>query len=309
MHPLILPLALALDFLFRDIEPWPHPVRLIGSFLDSLEKLARKQVVVSLRTAGGISLLLVCAATATITWFLIQLPLVGVLFSIYLVYSGLSLAGLYFAAQYIGNLVEKGEHLEARRELSLLVSRDTSGMDSQEMYKTLGETVSENINDGYVAPVFYLMLGGPVLQWIYKAVSTMDSMWGYSTTEWSQLGWAAARVEDALAFIPARITYFLAAIVAWALGKSWRQALFLTPGQARMMESPNAGWPMAACAWSVGAGMGGPASYFGQIKRKPVLGPPEQNWDGEKLQDLLRLILAIGLIWTAIGAAFIWLVW
>ena len=97
MHPLLPLFAVGLDFLFRDAEPWPHPVRIIGRLLDSLEKRAREQSRVSLLTAGWISLFLVCLFTGAITWVVTHLPLLGLIFSLYLAYSGLSLAGLLFA--------------------------------------------------------------------------------------------------------------------------------------------------------------------------------------------------------------------
>mgnify|MGYP000423858045 CR=1 FL=1 len=307
MHPLLPLFAVGLDFLFRDAEPWPHPVRIIGRLLDSLEKRAREQSRVSLLTAGWISLFLVCLFTGAITWVVTHLPLLGLIFSLYLAYSGLSLAGLLFAAKRIAALLEENREVEARRYLGMLVTRDTSPLDRRELYKTLAETVSENLNDGFVAPMFYLLLGGPVLLWVYKAVSTMDSMWGYSTSQWRRLGRAGAKTEDVLSYLPARITYILTVASAWLWRLSWREALTLTPKQAGKMESPNAGWPMAACAWAVGAGMGGEALYFGQVRKKPLLGPEARAWDKKAIQNLFRIALTMGLLWTILGTTLLWI--
>ncbi|MCF8085726.1 MAG: cobalamin biosynthesis protein [Desulfohalobiaceae bacterium] len=307
MHPLLPLLAVALDFCFRDAEPWPHPVRLIGQFLDQLEERARQQTRISLSAAGWISLLLLVLVTGTITWIAINIPLIGLLIALYLAYSGLSLAGLLAAARHITGLMDAGRESEAKISLGLLVSRDTSALDRQGVYRTLAETVSENINDGFVAPLFYLLLGGPVLLWIYKAISTMDSMWGYPTSMWRQLGRAGARTEDVLSAVPARITYLLAVLAAWLLRLSWRDALLRTPSQARRMKSPNAGWPMAACAWAVGAEMGGEALYFGQVREKPRLGPSGGDWDRKAIQNLFRLTLVLGLVWTVLGCAVLWM--
>lgn len=307
MHPLLPPLAVLLDFCFRDAEPWPHPVRLIGRLLDSLEAWARQQSRFSLSQAGWISLLLVCLVTGSLAWLGSSIPLIGILVSLYLAYSGLSLAGLLAEAKRISSLLESGRHAEARNSLGMLVSRDTSPLDREGVYRTLAETVSENINDGFVAPMFYLLLGGPVLLWVYKAISTMDSMWGYSTSKWHRLGRAGAKTEDVLSYIPARITYLLTVFAALLLGLSWREALRHTPRQAGRMESPNAGWPMAACALAVGASMGGEALYFGQVRQKPRLGPAEGHWNKKAIQNLFRLTLTIGLLWTVMGSAALWM--
>jgi len=309
MHPLLPPFAVALDFCFRDAEPWPHPVRLIGLFLDHLEQRARQQARISLFVAGWISLGLLCLATGTITWIAINIPLLGPLIALYLAYSGLSLAGLLASARHIINLMDAGRESEAKSSLGMLVSRDTSLLDRQGVYKTLAETVSENVNDGFVAPMFYLLLGGPVLLWIYKAISTMDSMWGYTTTKWHQLGRAGARTEDILSAVPARITYLLTVLAAFLLRLSWREALLQAPRQAKRMKSPNAGWPMAACAWAVGAEMGGEALYFGQVREKPRLGPSGEGWDKRAIQSLFRLTLTLGLVWTVLGSAVLWMAW
>lgn len=307
MYPFLPLLAVILDFCFRDAEPWPHPVRLIGRFLDFLEARARQQRRFTLSQAGWISLLLVCLITGALAWLGSSLPLIGIFVSLYLAYSGLSLAGLLAEARNISSLLESGRHVEARNSLGMLVSRDTSPLDAEGVYRTLAETVSENINDGFVAPMFYLLLGGPVLLWVYKAVSTMDSMWGYSTSKWHRLGRAGAKTEDVLSAVPARITYLLAVPAALLLGLSWREVLRHTPSQARRMKSPNAGWPMAACALAVGAPMGGEALYFGQVRQKPRLGPAEGRWNKKAIQSLFRLTLTIGLLWTVVGSAALWM--
>jgi len=307
MDPLLPLLAVLLDFCFRDAEPWPHPVRLVGWLLDHLEEQARNQKRISLYRAGWISLFLLCLITGTIAWIAISIPFLGLILAVYLAYSGLSLAGLLAEVKHISGLVDAGRESEAKTALGLLVSRDTSLLDRDGIYRTLAETVSENLNDGFVAPMFYLLLGGPVLLWIYKAVSTMDSMWGYQTPEWGELGYAGAKTEDVLSAIPARITYVLAVIAAFILRLSWRNVFLRSPGQARRMESPNAGWPMAACAWAVGARMGGEAVYFGQLRQKPSLGPDEGEWTKKAIQSLFRLSLIIGLVWTVLGVAVLWM--
>jgi adenosylcobinamide-phosphate synthase len=185
----------------------------------------------------------------------------------------------------------------------MLVSRDTAAMDGPQLRRALAETLAENFNDAFVAPLFWLMLGGPVALWLYKTVSTFDSMWGYRTEQWEKLGKAGALCDDALAWIPARLSAVL--LYATAQGQYSKEQW---PGwavvrqQAHLMASPNAGWPMVAAAWLHNAGMGGPTPYFGKVVNKPQLGPQNMpQWDDERLQQLINHLRRAGL-W-GIGAA------
>ena len=176
----------------------------------------------------------------------------------------------------------------------MLVSRDTSTLDVAGLRRTLAETVSENLNDGFVAPLFYLALFGPGGMWAYKVVSTMDSMWGYRTEQYRDLGRGAAKTDDFLAWIPARITARIMLFAGKRLGLDHSTAKARYALDAAKIESPNAGWPMAAAAWLVRGQMGGPTVYFGEMKDKPVLGPVGENWDRKKIWALIRLCQSTG---------------
>ncbi|MCK9241499.1 cobalamin biosynthesis protein, partial [Desulfocurvus sp.] len=142
--------------------------------------------------------------------------------------------------------------------------------------------------------------------WAYKAVSTMDSMWGYRTERWRGLGWACARLDDALAFVPSRLAALGIAAVSRAAG-GLAVPLAAVRRDAARMASPNAGWPMAAAAWALGAGMGGPAVYFGQPVDKPRLGPGGGAWTPALVRRLIGLLRAAGLavagaLWLGLAA-------
>lgn len=281
-------LAVVLDLIFGDPRNLPHPVRLIGRLLDWLEPRARAWKF-NLRLAGLACVLLTAGLTALAVHLLVEIRHAGMLLAVYFAYAGLALGELLDDARDALDLIEEGKLDEAREAVGLLVSRETAHMDAPELRRTLAETVSENLCDGFFAPLFYLVLGGPALMWAYKAVSTMDSMWGYKTDEYRELGWAAARADDLLAFIPARLTAVFLLAAGALLRLPWREAKAHLSADARLMESPNAGWPMAACAWLLQASMGGPAVYFGEAKWKPNLGPQDQEWSVEKLKRLFRL--------------------
>lgn len=287
--------VIVLDLWLRDPHDWPHPVRFLGWCAHGLEGLARKTSL-PLRLSGLICTAVLVLLAGGISYALLCLPLVGSICWVYLGYTGLALGSLLGEAALVHSLLARGELQEARHRLSLLVSRDTQHMTTEEVAKGLAETVSENLCDGFVAPFFYFVLGGPVFLWAYKAASTLDSMWGYKTPEYKDFGWAAARLDDLLAFVPARLTA-LAFVLVGSLQGMYVPGLRDRIGQdARKSASPNAGWPMAAAAWLVGASMGGRAQYFGKAVDKPVLGPYGQSWDISRCALLNRLTLHAGLL-------------
>jgi adenosylcobinamide-phosphate synthase len=295
-------LAVALDLYFCDPEGWPHPVRYIGAMAQRFESFAFGRPALPPRLAGGLGLAGIGLAAGLAVWLLVHIPILGILAAVYFGFAGLALGGLLGETDHIIALIDRGLVPEARTRLSLLVSRDTHALDDQGVLRTLAETLSENLNDAFVAPFFFLSVAGPAGLWVYKAVSTLDSMWGYKTPRYKEFGWAAAKTDDVLAFIPARLTA-LAMIGAGALmGLDWRSAYDNLLADSAKSESPNAGWPMAAAAWLVGGAMGGPAVYFGQLKEKPVIGPAG-GWTLDKIRKLRSLVLASGLL----AAAFLFL--
>lgn len=319
--PWLAPAALALDLLLGDPRlPWPHPVRFIGRLLDILERPARKIMAASAsaaaektagRLCGACALALACCLTGSAAFICQNIPWLGPLLALYLAWSGLAMGCLLKTGAEVLGRVENESLEKARAATSWLVSRDTSVMDRPLLRKTLADTLSENYTDAFLAPFFWLCLGGPAALWLYKAVSTMDSQWGYLTPEWRNLGRAGARCDDFLAFIPARISIWAlragAALMRLSGGRlagAWPGAKRLA-SQAKGMPSPNSGWPMAACAWLCGARMAGPSIYFGEMVNKPWLGPPEElaaAWNEKSLLTLMRLLFLAAIA----GGALLW---
>lgn len=320
------PLAVALDLWLGDPRGLPHPVCGVGRVLHWAEGMARRHAdhlpegerPAALRRAGVLAVLAVAGGTVLAVWLLCGLPWLGTLAAVYFAWAGLALGSLLREGRRTLHAIEHGTTDEARTAVSMLVSRDTAGLDRQGLRRALAETLAENFNDGFVAPLFWLLLGGPATLWGYKAVSTMDSMWGYRTDRWRDLGRACARLDDVLAWLPARLAalfLWLSAPLTGARG-GW-QGFGPMAHDARSMESPNAGWPMSAAAWLHGAPMGGPTPYFGVVKHKPVLGPRSwpgsgacsfrhaesagdassaPAWDADRLEGLLRHLRVAGLV-------------
>lgn len=288
--------AFILDLIFKDIELWPHPVRFIGLIINKLEYIVRAQKIIPLKCAGFVCVFFVCIFVATVIFVLISIPVVGWIFKLYFAYAGLALGGLLEKGKEVLMLCKKGHILVARKKLSYLVSRDTSKMERKEILKSVAETLSENFNDGFVAPFFYLIFGGPVLLWIYKVISTFDSMWGYKTEKYMELGFAGAKLDDILGYIPARISFFAIFLVLLLKGKKGHilHKIKMAMEDAKKMESPNAGWSMSACAHVFERQMGGRTIYFGKVCKKPILGP-EGEWTEKDIELLLRHLFICGI--------------
>ena len=307
--------AVAIELLWAWPSDVAHPVRLIGWLLDRLEGLARKSA--DLRLTGVLCLLASMMLIGGIVASLLAAPWLGWAFGICLAVSGLALGELLRVCSAALKTLENGEVSgcleQARQEIGHLVSRDTSAMEPAELRRALAETLAENFNDAFVAPLFWLLLGGPVGLWLYKTVSTMDSMWGYLTPHWKDLGMAGARLDDILAWLPARLSAILLRLTA--VNKDAWPGWSVIRAQAGLMASPNAGWPMAAAAWLHNARMGGPTPYFGAMQDKPRLGPwcagddkkENADWDSVRLSALLHHIRRAGLLGSGLAALAAWL--
>lgn len=286
-------LAFILDLLFGDPARLPHPICLIGRFYNTLKEpvLAAKKQYLS----GALGLCAALAATALAVGLLVNLPgILGLFCAIYFSWSGLALGCLLHEGRKAAMSIAFGSLEDGRAAVGMLVSRDVSSMEQGELYKTLAESLSENFNDAFVAPFFWLVCAGPVGLWVYKAVSTADSMWGYKHEPWGRVGFAAARMDDLQAWLPARLS-----MLFLYLGAEDRTNW---PGrrevirQARLMESPNAGWSMSTVAWLHSAHMGGQAVYAGKLKDKPRLGPDSGTWDETRILALIGHLARSGLI-------------
>jgi adenosylcobinamide-phosphate synthase len=336
---LIAPLALILDLLLADPRRLPHPVGAIARLAALLEGPARAAPRPKL--AGALALAAILLVTGSLAALLIRLPwLLGPALALYLAWAGLALGGLLregraaledvqaamrqpCTAQPASENAADAALERARRSVGMLVSRDTGAMDPPTLCRSLAESISENFNDAFVAPWFWLCLGGPVGLWLYKAASTMDSLWGYKTEAWRQVGWASARLDDILAYIPARLAFLLLLLAAGArrlcAGRSAAthatpkrlpnlpdlSTLRLAVAQAKSLDSPNAGWPMTAAAWLFDGRCGGPTPYNGVMMDKPRLGPEHGAWTPENTAALLDHARLSGILGGLIASALL----
>lgn len=303
----IVPAAVALDLLLGDPRWLPHPVILIGQLIRRLEMLV-VTLFDSRRIAGVFLAATTLAVSGLAAYLVISLadifhPVFGMGVSAWVAFTTLALRTLHRESRSVVRWLEEGNIEEARRALSLIVGRETHSLDEEGILRACIETVSENTSDAVVAPLFYLFLGGPVLAVIFKAANTLDSMVGYKTDRYRELGWASARLDDLLNLIPARLTGFLMVLAAVPLGLRPLRGLKIMLRDARKTSSPNAGWPEAATAGVLGVRLGGPAVYFGEKVDKPTLGDGETPVTVASYRAAVRLMYGSSLLALAGGMA------
>jgi adenosylcobinamide-phosphate synthase len=307
----LVPAALLLDLLLGDPRILPHPVVLIGRLISRLE-IWLAGACRNLRLAGVLLVLLTLLATGLASWALLVTatamhPWLGGVVAGWLAYTTLALRSLHTSSREVITHLAAGEVELARRALSMIVGRDTAGLDEQGILKACIETVAENASDGVIAPLLYLFLGGPILALLFKASSTLDSMVGYLDDRYRQLGWASARLDDLLNLLPARLTAALMIAAAWTIGLNARQGVRMVRRDARKHKSPNAGYPEAAAAGILGIQLGGPAVYLGQRMEKATLGDAQGPVTIESYRQMIRLLYVTTLFAVGLGTALLWL--
>ncbi len=273
-----LALAFGLDLLLGDPPFPPHPVRAIGKTVLILERLARRlfRSPAALRLAGAAIVLLVAGGPAAAIFFALKYAfslhfLPGTLFSIYLYYALIAAGDMLRHVRAVEAALAGGDLPLARKRAGLLVSRDTAELDEEGVVRAALESLFENTADGVVAPLFFASLGGPALAVLYKAVNTMDSMLGYKTPRYYYLGWAAARADDLLGYIPARLTALLFILAGIPARLNWKEGWSTLLRDRKKHESPNSAWPEAAAAGVLGIRLGGRDHYHGQEISRPFL--------------------------------------
>ena len=303
----VLTLALVLDLTLGDPRWLPHPVVMIGRLVTALEKLLR-QTILNGRASGVILLLLTVTVTIMATWLLVVgsariHPLAGLLVAALLSSTCLAARSLQRESALVADALDAGDIATARVKLSWIVGRDTGCLDETEIWRALIETVAENTTDGIIAPMFWLALGGPVAGMAFKAVSTLDSMVGYKNERYLQLGWASARMDDLVNFIPARLTALLMIVAAPLIGLSFRNAAAITLRDRLNHPSPNSAHPESAAAGALGIRLGGPSTYGGHESIKQLIGDPLRPIDGKAYRDMIRLMFITTLIMAVISLA------
>lgn len=291
---IMLALAVALDFILGDPHSWPHPIVFIGRMVGRYEKLIRKQSWLSLKAGGfllaGFSVFTV-AVVISLALFAVGLagPWAEFGISAYLIYTSLAARCLRDEAVKVYKSLKSGDVDESRRLLSYLVGRDTKSLDEKGVTRAVVETVAENTIDGVLAPMFYLLLGFllgfPVQSvFIYKTVNTLDSMVGYVQEPYREIGFASAKLDDLLNFVPARIGGAIMLLAGLLLGYDFKNGARILIRDRKNHKSPNCAYPEAAVAGLLGIRLGGTNTYFGQALVKPTIGDAKREIEAEDIK-------------------------
>ena len=298
-HMIAFGLGFCLDLLLGDPYWLPHPIRLIGNFIGTLEKKMNKKECSEkyLVRAGCGMVALVLLTVLMVTALLLILayrihPVAGVILEMIMTYQILATKCLKVESMKVYKCLKENDLLAARHAVSMIVGRDTGRLDETGVAKAAIETVAENTSDGVIAPMLYTALGGPVLGFFYKAVNTMDSMVGYKNEKYLHFGRAAAKLDDVMNFLPARISALLMVGTAFISGKSYngKQAWRIWRRDNRKHASPNSAQTESVCAGALGIQLAGDASYFGKVVKKPYIGDPTRAVEPEDIRRTNRLM-------------------
>ena len=278
-HLTALLLGFCIDLLLGDPRWLYHPVQAIGWLIVKLEPPLRRAFPDSDRgqvRAGVALVILVVGITGLVSggvlWGLHRLhPMAGFAGEVILCWLILAAKSLRTESMKVVKALENGTLDDGRRAVSMIVGRDTEHLSEAEVLKAAVETVAENASDGILAPLLFAAVLGPVGGICYKAVNTMDSMVGYKNDRYLYFGRAAAKLDDVLNFLPARISGFLMAAAA-CLGFDGKNAFRIFFRDRKNHASPNSAHTEAACAGALGLQLGGTHDYFGKPVVKPTIG-------------------------------------
>ena len=286
--------ALGLEWCAGDPRSALHPVALFGRLADAVERRLHADSRVRGAFALGLLVVPVCAAFGLLVRVADEVSL-GWLVEAVGIWISIGWASLL---DHVRRVAEASDLAEARARVALIVGRDTDAMDETQVRAAALESLAENASDAVVAPLFWTALLGPVAAIAYRCVNTLDAMWGHRSDRYARFGWAAARLDDALNWIPARLTGALLLLLARRRPSAgWQE-------QLRAHPSPNAGWPEVALAEALDVRLGGPVRRSGVTEGRPWMGPeaaaPPQ---AASLQAGLRLVH--GALLAAAGLAVI----
>lgn len=318
-------IGFALDAVLGDPPGWPHPVRLIGKQIDFEEGILRTHVLGELENAGSVWPLdrekterlcgYILTADVTLlapiaTWALLRVcnrfsPWLALGVESVLCYQLLAARSLRDESMKVHDKLVAGDLPGARKACGMIVGRDTEVLDEEEVAKAAVETVAENTSDGVIAPLLFMGLGGAPGAMMYKAANTLDSMIGYKNERYLNMGRAAAKLDDVLNFVPARVSGALMCVAAGIAGFDAKRAWATFKRDRLNHTSPNSAHTEAACAGALGVQLGGGHLYFGEYVEKPTIGDATravEPADIERANKLMYVTAVLGLgVATLIG--------
>ncbi|MEH7119556.1 adenosylcobinamide-phosphate synthase CbiB [Neobacillus vireti] len=294
VHAIYIIFAYLIDRIIGDPRKLPHPVVMIGKSISLLEKAIRSIVVREryLKLAGLLFPILIGGGT----YLLVALLLYGlhqinhwlaVITEIWLISTTIATKGLADAGLEVFRHLKEQDLPAARKSLGMIVGRDTENLEESEISRGAVETVAENIVDAIISPLCFALIGGAPLAMMYRAVNTLDSMVGYKNEKYQNLGWASARLDDLLNYLPARLTVGMMLIACSIKRLDVKGAWKMMKRDARLHPSPNSGYPEATIAGALQIQLGGTNYYFGAVSRRAKMGEPFRSIEAA---DIFRTV-------------------
>ncbi len=295
--------AYLMDVVFGDPHWFPHPVRMIGKYIMAFEAYIRRfaRSAKALKISG----IFLTLTTVIFTFFIAYFILLGAkaihiwlyhVVNILIMYTCIATKSLKDESMKVYKELKSEDIQNARKMLSYIVGRDTACLDESEITRAAVETVAENTSDGVVAPLFYMFIGGAPLALAYKAANTLDSMVGYKNERFIDFGWASAKFDDLVNYIPARLTALFMIIAAMFLRLDYKESFRIMIRDRKNHSSPNCGYPEAAAAGAMSVVLGGTNMYFGKPVVKPTMGDPKRLLNKDDIILVNKLMYAVSLI-------------
>lgn len=305
-----------LDLIFGDPRWLPHPIRFIGLLIAKTEKLLRRVFPKSRsgETAGGVLLnLIVLTICFGVPYLLFEglariHPYAKLAAEIFFAYQIFAAKSLKTESMRVHKYIAAKDLANGRKYLSWIVGRDTEHLDFRQITKAVVETIAENASDGVIAPMFFMIIGGVPMAFLYKGVNTLDSMVGYKNEKYLNFGRFSARVDDVFNYIPARITALAIIASAFLLGFDGKNAWRIFLRDRHNHASPNSAHPESACAGALRVQLAGDAYYFGKLYKKKTIGDDLRPIEAEDIPRTVRLMYVAAFLCLLVfeGIRLVW---
>ena len=300
-----------LDLMFGDPEGIPHPVRYIGKVIAKGEKLLRQISCQTERTqylCGVILTVVVVSVSFIIPYMILSFagsfhPALRYVLETVMCYQILATKALKKESMRVFYELEQGKLPEARISLSRIVGRDTENLNTAQVTKGAVETVAENLSDGVIAPIIFILIGGAPLGFLYKGINTLDSMIGYKNDKYLHFGRFAAKLDDLANYIPARISAYLMIMATWLLRYDFKGAIRIYQRDQYNHTSPNSAHTEAVCAGALNIQLAGSNYYFGKLIMKPTIGDDNREIEIDDIRKANNLLYVTSILGLILGVA------
>lgn len=293
-----------LDLIFGDPYWMPHPVRFIGNLISLLEKVIRRFISKTKRGEyiGGIILTVMVVSISMV------IPLVIILMAksintylaltveTFMCYQILATKSLKVESMKVYDELAKNDLPSARKAVSMIVGRDTKDLTFSGVAKAAVETVAENTSDGIIAPMIFIAIGGAPMGFFYKAINTLDSMVGYKNERYINFGRFAAKLDDVVNYLPARISAYQMILSSFFLRYDYKNAFKIYKRDRYNHASPNSAQTESVCAGALDVQLAGNAYYFGKLYEKPTIGDDIREINYDDIKKANRLLYCTSII-------------